>query len=75
MVGRSVGFLNTVSVLGGVLAPVITGWLLGPQKHFGPAIVVAGVCPVLAAVCLVVAGSKGLAQIKSLLAGKVYTEA
>lgn len=75
LVGRAVGFLNTVSVLGGVLAPIITGWLLGPEKHFGPAILVAGVCPVLAAFCLLAAGSKGLASVKTLLAGKVYTEA
>ncbi len=74
LVGRSVGFLNTISVLGGVLAPMVTGWLLGPQKHFGSAIFVAGVCPVLAAVCLLAAGSKGLSGVKSLLAGEVYTE-
>jgi MFS transporter, ACS family, D-galactonate transporter len=75
MVGRSVGFLNTVSVAAGAAAPVITGWLLGPQKHFGPAIVVAGVCPVLAAVCLLAAGAQGLAGIKVLLAGEVYSGA
>jgi MFS transporter, ACS family, D-galactonate transporter len=75
LVGRSVGFLNTISVLGGVLAPIVTGWLLGPQKHFGPAVFVAGVCPVLAAFCLLWAGIKGLSGIKSLLAGELYTEA
>ncbi len=75
MVGRTVGFLNTVSVAAGAAAPVITGWILGPQKHFGPAILVAGVCPVLAAACLLVAGSKGLSQMKSLLAGEAYAEA
>lgn len=75
LVGRSVGFLNTVSVAGGAAAPLITGWLLGPQKNFGPAIVVAGVCPVLAAVCLLAAGSKGLGQIKALLMGEAYVEA
>jgi MFS transporter, ACS family, D-galactonate transporter len=75
MVGRTVGFLNTVSVAAGAAAPVITGWVLGPQKHFGPAIVIAGVCPALAAVCLVVAGSKGLARMKSLLAGEAYADA
>ena len=74
MVGRTVGFLNTVSVAAGAAAPVITGWILGPQKHFGPAILVAGVCPVLAAACLVVAGSRGLSQMKSLLAGETYVE-
>ena len=75
LVGRSVGFLNTVSVLGGVLAPIVTGWLLGPQKHFGPAILVAGVAPVLAAVCLLAVGAKGLSGVKTLLAGELYTEA
>ncbi len=75
MVGRSVGFLNTISVAAGAAAPVITGWILGPQKHFGPAILVAGICPVLAAVCLLAAGSKGLSRIKSLLAGEAYTDA
>ena len=75
LVGRSVGFLNTVSVLGGVLAPIVTGWLLGPQKHFSPAIFVAGVCPVLAAFCLLAVGAKGLSGVKTLLAGELYTEA
>ncbi len=75
MVGRTVGFLNTVSVAAGAAAPVITGWILGPQKHFGPAILLAGVCPVLAAVCLLAAGSKGLGQMKTLLAGEVYADA
>jgi len=75
MVGRTVGFLNTVSVAAGAAAPLITGLLLGPQKHFGPAIIVAGVCPVLAAVCLLAAGSKGLARMKALLAGEVLADA
>jgi len=69
MVGRTVGFLNTASVAAGAAAPVITGWILGPQKHFGSAIVVAGICPVLAAACLLAAGSHGLARMKALLAG------
>jgi len=68
MVGRTVGFLNTVSVAAGATAPIITGFILGPQKHFGPAILVAGMCPVLAAVCLLAAGSRGLERMKALLA-------
>jgi|SRR5579875_815351 len=75
MVGRSVGFLNTVSVAAGAAAPMITGWLLGPQKHFGPAIVVAGVCPVLAGAVLLAAGPSGLTKIKSQMAGEAYSEA
>lgn len=74
LVGRAVGFLNTISVVAGAAAPIITGWILGPQKDFGPAIVVAGVCPVLAGVCLLAAGSKGLSRIKSMLSGEAYAE-
>jgi len=69
-VGRTIGYLNTISVAAGGAAPVITGLILGPQKHFGPAILVAGICPVLAAVCLLAAGAHGLERMKALLAGK-----
>lgn len=75
MVGRTIGFLNTISVAGGVTAPIITGWVIGPQKQFGPAILIAGMTPVLAGVCLLVAGSKGLGRMKVLLAGKAYADA
>ncbi len=69
MAGRAVGYLNTISQVAGAAAPVVTGLILGPQKHFGPAIVVAGVCPVLAAACLLANGSSGLERTKSFLAG------
>jgi ACS family glucarate transporter-like MFS transporter len=68
-VGRTVGYLNTISVSAGAVAPVITGLILGPQKHFTPAIVVAGICPVVAAGCLLLAGSKGLEGMKAALGG------
>ena len=70
IVGRTVGFLNTASVAAGAGAPVITGWILGPQKRFGPAILVAGVCSLLAAVCLAGARTQGLAGIRLLLRGE-----
>ena len=75
LVGRTIGYLNTLSQTAGMAAPLITGWILGPQKQFGPAILVAGVCPVLAAVCLLVAGSRGLGRMKALLAGEVAADA
>jgi ABC-type phosphate transport system permease subunit len=68
MVGRTIGYLNTISQAAGAAAPLITGLILGPQKQFGPAIFIAGVCPILAAGCLIYAGAKGLEQVKSLLA-------
>jgi ACS family D-galactonate transporter-like MFS transporter len=70
LVGRTIGYLNTVSQVAGAAAPVVTGWILGPQKHFGPAVLVAGVCPVLAAICLLAAGHNGLERTKALLAGE-----
>jgi MFS transporter, ACS family, D-galactonate transporter len=70
MVGRTIGYLNTISQIAGAVAPVITGWILGTQRLFGPAILVAGVCPVLAALCLLIAGPTGLERTKSLLAGQ-----
>jgi ACS family D-galactonate transporter-like MFS transporter len=75
MVGRTIGFLNTISCTGGIVAPVITGLILGPTKQFGPAILIAGVCPALAAVCLLVAGPTGLERMKSLLAGESLADA
>jgi len=69
MVGRTIGYLNTVSQIAGAAAPIVTGWLLGPQKQFGPAILIAGLCPVAAAVCLLAAGPRGLERTKALLAG------
>ena len=74
LVGRTIGYLNTVSVMAGVAAPIITGWILGPQRQFGPAILVAGVCPILAAVCLLAARPEGLEHMKTLLAGGVGTD-
>jgi MFS family permease len=60
MAGRTIGYLNTLSQVSGAVAPVVTGWLLGPQKQFGPAILVAGLCPVLAGACLLACGSKAI---------------
>jgi sugar phosphate permease len=71
LTGRTVGYLNTLSQIAGAAAPVVTGWILGPQKHFGPAILVAGVCPVLAGGCLLAIGREGLARTKAVLAGQM----
>lgn len=68
MVGRAVGYLNTLSQIAGALAPSITGWILGPEKNFTVALAIAGVCPVIAAGCLLMAGPSGLAALKKHLA-------
>ena len=56
MVGRSVGYLNMTAQIAGAAAPLITGWLLGPEKRFAVALVVAGICPLLASLALLGAG-------------------
>ena len=68
MVGRTIGYLNTISQGAGAAAPLNTGWILGLQKQFGLAVAIAGVCPVLAAACLMVAGANGSESVKRLLA-------
>jgi MFS family permease len=72
IVGRTVGFLNTISMIAGAVAPILTGYILGPQRRFGMAVLVAGICPFLAALGLLTAGSKGLDRMKALLAGETY---
>ena len=49
LVGRTVGYLNTISQLAGATAPLITGWILGPEKQFGVALAIAGISAPLAA--------------------------
>lgn len=69
--GRTIGFLNTLSQLAGAAAPVITGWIAGPQNRFAPAILAAGICPVFAALSLLAAGHGGLERAKALFAGEM----
>ena len=65
LVGRTIGFLNTLSQLAGAAAPLVTGWVLGPEKQFGPALLIAGLCAVGAASCLLFVGAAGLDRIKT----------
>jgi MFS family permease len=68
MVGRTIGYLNTISQAAGAAAPLITGWILGPEKQFGLAVAIAGASPVMAAMCLALAGPAGLERMRSALA-------
>jgi cyanate permease len=38
MIGRVIGYQNTIANLAGVLAPIVTGWLVGKTRNFGLAI-------------------------------------
>lgn len=74
MVGRAIGYLNTVSQLAGAAAPLITGWILGPEKQFGVALTIAGVCPVIAAAGLLAVGPAGLERMRAALGGAAPAE-
>ena len=63
MVGRTIGYLNTLSQTAGALAPLITGLTLGPTKDFRFAIWIAGLCPLVGGACILVAG-KNIARLR-----------
>jgi MFS family permease len=65
-VARVIGFLNSASQVGGIAAPWVTGYILGPAKHFPPAVAIAGVCPLLSLIPLFVAGT-GLEALRAKL--------
>jgi len=65
LVGRTIGYLNTLSQLAGAAAPLVTGWILGPEKQFGIAVLVAGVCTILAGLTLLFTGANGLDRMKA----------
>jgi MFS family permease len=67
MVGRAIGYLNTLSQIGGVIAPLVTGWTLGPHRNFKPAILIAGLCPLVSLILLALAGPKSLDRLKAAL--------
>lgn len=69
MVGRATGYLNTLSQIGGVIAPLVTGWTLGPHRNFKPAILIAGLCPLVSLVLLALAGPRSLNKLKATLSG------
>ena len=70
LVGRAIGYLNTLSQISGMLAPLITGWIVGPEKNFTIGLAIAGTCPILAAAALLTAGPKGLAATKEGMAAE-----
>jgi MFS family permease len=69
IVGRAIGYLNTLSQIGGIFAPLVTGWSLGPHRDFKPAILIAGLCPIASVILLAIAGPKKLNQLKAQLEG------
>lgn len=72
LIGRLVAYLNTLAQLAGALAPIITGWLIGPSQNYGPALVIAGLCPLVASTTL---GGVGWWRLKQLRDRLSVTEA
>ena len=64
---RTVGYFNTISQAAGAVAPVITGYSLGPQKNFSLAIILAGGSTVASSLLLLLAGRKGINGLKQTL--------
>jgi MFS family permease len=75
LVGRTIGYLNTISQLAGAAAPLITGWILGPEKQFGIALAIAGISAPLAAVCLLFTGANGLERMRKSLGAGLRSDA
>jgi len=47
LIGRALGFQNMIAQIAGAAAPLVTGFLLGPEQQFRTAILVAGACPTI----------------------------
>jgi hypothetical protein len=67
LIGRSVGYLNTIAQVAGAAAPQITGWLLGPTNRFGPALIIAGLCPAVASAALFATGARRISELRRAL--------
>jgi MFS transporter, ACS family, D-galactonate transporter len=52
LVGRALGFQNMMAQVAGAVAPLVTGYLLGNGQDYTVAILVAGVCPLIAVAAL-----------------------
>ena len=65
-VARVIGFLNTASQAAGIAAPSITGYIIGPTKHFEPAVAIAAICPLVSLAPLLIA-SRGMEKLRTAL--------
>ena len=71
IVGRGIGYLNMTAQIAGAAAPLITGWLLGPERRFTAALAIAGLCPILAGLTLLGVGPVRLGALRTTLESEV----
>ena len=64
LAARVIAYFNTLSQVAGALAPIVTGYTLGPSKNFSLAIALAGCSVLLAAGLLLLTRSGGILDLK-----------
>jgi len=71
LIGRSIGYLNTVAQAAGAAAPLFTGWLLGPRHDFTIVLAVAGSFPIIACSIMAAIGPSRLEAFRLALESQV----
>jgi len=71
LTARTIAFFNTLSQLAGVLAPIITGYTLGPANNFSLAILLAGSSTLCASILLLLTGVSGVRKLSLYLGAEV----
>jgi MFS family permease len=66
LIGRVIGYQNTIAQLAGVCAPILTGVLLGPEKSFQLPVLIAGVSPLIAIAAInLTMGERAVARLRA----------
>jgi len=69
LTARILGYFNTLSQLAGAVAPLLTGYSLGPTRNFSVAIMLAGVSALAAGILLKMVGAGGVRRMREQFEG------
>ena len=61
---RAVAWFNTISQIAGAVAPLLTGYTLGPSRNFAASIILAAAAAGVAACLLLATGTRGVAALR-----------
>lgn len=64
LTARVLGYFNTLSQIAGAVAPIITGYSLGPSRNFSLSIMLAGLSTLAASCLLFAAGPRGILSLR-----------